>query len=65
MQNNADLIKESGVLAELAYVNDYFGSNPLKASVNDNRLNSTYTVVATSDMPSGFQGMLLEKLRKH
>ena len=58
MQTNSSAMKEMGVVAELVYDNKYFVSNP--EPVADDRLTSTYTVLATRDMPSGFQGMFLE-----
>jgi len=68
MQENASLIKEMGLLADIAYSTfDPNSSDPDLNSINDDRLTTTYTVVATQDTllgdlaPNipGFQAMLL------
>lgn len=68
MQNNAATIEELGIIAEIVYGDDYFlETNPdTVVDHNDNDgLENSYTVLATSDMPSGFQGMLLENNGKY
>ncbi len=64
MQENSDSIKELGIIAKYAYTN-YDPNN----SINDNRLEQSYTVKETQDtllessIPNlfGFQAMLLQR----
>ncbi|HHL35409.1 MAG TPA: hypothetical protein ENJ30_13700, partial [Desulfobulbaceae bacterium] len=63
MQDKANTIKEMGVLSEIVYKNDYFLNTNPDTIINHsdhNQLQNTYTVRATSNTASGFQGMLLE-----
>lgn len=61
MQEKSEMINENGLLAELVYDNKYINEIRTIISNDDHdQLVNTYTVRATRNMPSGFQGMLLE-----
>jgi len=55
MQKHADKIKEFGILAEEAYT-----TYPDKYPLSGKGLQNSYTVIASTTQPSGFQGMLLK-----
>ncbi len=57
MQANSAIIKDQGILAYEVYDNNNFSINHV---VENDDLQNTYTVRATSNTASGFQGMLLE-----
>jgi hypothetical protein len=58
MQENAKMIKESGLLSEEVYNNDYFnGSDDL---VDSDDLEKDYQIVGKRSTDSGFQGLLLK-----
>ncbi len=68
MQNDADLVKELGVISEIVYKDDYFVENNPDTIINQSdhpQLQNTYTVRATRDLPSGFQAMFLENTAPH